>query len=114
MRRNKFLDPEGVVEGVDWTLVANLPRVLPSNVRTTEEAQNRTDSAISRKCWFPESNGFVDTRILRRVDLPANAAIAGPAIVEDPDCTAVVPPGDTVSLNVDGHLIIEIWKEASR
>ena len=40
--------------------------------------------------------------------------IAGPAIIEDPDCTCVVPPGDTVSVTADGHLMIEIAKETAQ
>ncbi|MFT5507488.1 MAG: N-methylhydantoinase A [Hyphomicrobiaceae bacterium] len=114
LRRNKFVDPDGIVEGVDWTLVANLPRPLPDSIRPDDEAQVRSDKATSRQCWFPEANGFVETRILSRHDLTGGTAIAGPAIVEDPDCTAVVPPGDAVSLNPDGHLVIEIGQETSQ
>jgi N-methylhydantoinase A len=114
LRRNKFVDSDGVVEGVDWSLVANLNRPLPDSIRSDEEKQARSDKASSRQCWFPESNGFAETRILSRQDLTAGMAIAGPAIVEDPDCTAVVPPGDTVSSNPDGHLVIEIGQEKSR
>ena len=114
LRRNKFVDPDGVVEGVDWTLVANLPRSLPDGIRTSDEIQVRSDKTSTRQCWFPEANGFVETRILNRQDLTGGTAIAGPAIVEDPDCTTVVPPGDTISLNPDGHLVFEIGQETTR
>jgi len=114
MRRNKFLDKEGTIEGVDWTLVANLPRALPQDIKADEDALTTYEKTPVRKCWFPEASGFVDTHILSRQDLSIDEAIAGPAIVEDPDCTAVVPPGDTLTLSPDGHLIIEIGKETAR
>ena len=88
----------------------SLPR-LDDRVRTEADASRRTGDAGTRSCWFPEAGGFAETRILSRQDLAGGIAVAGPAIVEDPDCTAVVPPGDTVSLNDDGHLIIEIQQE---
>ena len=34
--------------------------------------------------------------------------VAGPAIVEDVDCTTVILPGDQAQLSQDGHLIIAI------
>ncbi len=113
-RKNKFLDADGTIEGVDWTLVANISRAPPDSIRFYEGAEGRSDKPISRQCWFPESQGFTDTRILGRQDLSNGQRVSGPAIVEDPDCTAVVPPGDTVSLNPDGHLIVEISKEILR
>ena len=48
---------------------------------------------------------------MRRSQLAVDRQVEGPAIIEDPDCTCVVPPGDTLSLSADGHLIIEIARE---
>jgi N-methylhydantoinase A/oxoprolinase/acetone carboxylase beta subunit len=44
----------------------------------------------------------------------AEFTIAGPAIIEDPDCTAVVLPGDVARMSGKGHVIIEINSEASQ
>lgn len=114
LRRNKFLDPQGAIEGVDWTLVATLPRTLPSRIRPAVKDRETSAKAATRSCWFPEAGGFVETRVLSRQDIVGGQEIPGPAIVEDPDCTAVVPPGDRVSLNTDGHLIIFIGEETSQ
>lgn len=113
MRKNKFLDAEGTVEGVDWTLVANLPRERPENLRTREDAGTAPDQTATRDCWFPEAGGFAPTRVLRRSQLDVDQWVAGPAIIEDPDCTSVVPPGDSVTVSADGHLLIEIAKETA-
>lgn len=114
LRRNKFLDRDGVIEGVDWSLVAHLPRSSLGSIRLGEQAESPDHHATTRECWFPEAGGFVDTRILGRQDLTEDAAVSGPAIIEDTDCTAVVPPGDSVRLSADGHLIIEIEKAEVR
>ena len=107
MARNKFLDDEGVVEAVDWSLVATLPRDGAGDVRPTVASQD-AKATTSRSCWFPETGSFVETRVLSRPELAEETAIDGPAIVEDPDCTVVVPPGDRLRMSENGHLIIDI------
>ena len=109
-QRNKFLDTEGVVEGVDWSLVARLPSEPMGSIKPEAAAENAVQRV--RQCWFPETNGFVETRILQRSNLTDGVSVPGPAIVEDQDCTTVVPPGDRVRVNQDGHLMIEIDQEA--
>ena len=111
LRKNKFVDEKGVVEGVDWTLVATHPREGDVDIRMTENAARPAASAVTRKAWFPESGGLVETRVLDRASFADGASFAGPAIIDDPYCTIVVPPGDTVHMNADGHIIIDIARE---
>ncbi len=112
MRKNKFLDNEGTVEGVDWTLVATHQRERRIEVRTSAGAASASTRSGSRQAWFPESGGLVETRILDRATLLAEGRVVGPAIIEDPDCTVVVPPGDVVTLTPEGHIVIAIVKES--
>ena len=65
------------------------------------EAQTGT-----RQVWF--DGGFVDTPIYRRETLPLDAKFTGPAIVEQLDCTTVIEPGNRVSLDALGNLIVEV------
>jgi len=113
LRRHKFLDPEGSVEAVDWTLVATIP-----SDGNGAELGRRAASEISRRekrlAWFPEAGGYTDTTIVNRAALADGATISGPAIIEDPDCTAVVVPGDVAHMSGKGHILIEINSEASR
>jgi N-methylhydantoinase A/oxoprolinase/acetone carboxylase beta subunit len=51
---------------------------------------------------------------MNRAALAGGATIVGPAIVEDPDCTAIVLPGDVARLSDRGHIIIEINNEAEQ
>ena len=46
-----------------------------------------------REVYFAEAGGYVDCPIYDRYALPAEARIAGPAIVEEFDSTTVAPPG---------------------
>jgi N-methylhydantoinase A len=113
LRRHKFLDPEGSIEGVDWTLVATIPSrgVDPTRVRRQWPMTARRET---RSAWFPETGGYTDTTIVDRTALVGGSSIVGPAIIEDPDCTTVVLPGDTAHLSANGHIIIEIRKEAAQ
>jgi len=113
LRRHKFLDPEGSVEAVDWTLVAT----IPSNGAHAAPGR-RQDAARPRRgqrlAWFPEAGGYTDTMVVDRTELAKGATIAGPAIIEDPDCTAIVLPGDVARRGDNGHIIIEINSEVSQ
>jgi len=108
-RKNKFVDEQGIVEGVDWTLAATQPRQDHAEIRTTESTAAAKASA--RRAWFPETGGMVETKIFDRAALAGDKTFAGPAIIDDPHCTIVVPPGDTVRMNQQGHIIIDISKE---
>jgi N-methylhydantoinase A len=61
-----------------------------------------------REVFFPDA-GHVATRIVRREELAPGASLAGPAIVEFMDSTAVVPPGWTLETRSDG--ILEVARE---
>ena len=49
---------------------------------------------------------WLDTPIYDRARLPSGAAFAGPAVVEEPGATTVVPPGFAVELDAVGNLVI--------
>jgi N-methylhydantoinase A/oxoprolinase/acetone carboxylase beta subunit len=60
-----------------------------------------------RQVYFAESGGFVDCPIYDRYALPAGAAFAGPAVVEEFDSTTVVHPGFRLTVDGTGNLVIE-------
>ena len=57
-----------------------------------------------RKVWF---GGWRDTSVWSRLDLPVGAVIDGPAILEQPDATTVIPPGQRGRVDTLGNLIME-------
>lgn len=58
-----------------------------------------------RSCYFAET-GRVETAIFRGPGLAAGAAIAGPAIIEEPTTTIVVTPGLSATLSAAGNYIL--------
>jgi N-methylhydantoinase A len=58
-----------------------------------------------RPVWF--DGGWRDTAIFARLDLPAGAVIAGPAVLEQPDATTVIEPGLVGRIDALGNLIVE-------
>ena len=59
----------------------------------------------TRRVWF--AGGFRDTAIWSRLELPAEARIEGPAILEQPDATTVIEPGLAGRIDALGNLIVE-------
>lgn len=105
--RHRFSDDTAEVEAVDWYLVATI-ETQKTTSSTTACAPSAAGHEKIRQAYFPDAGGWLSTKIIRRSDLEIDKEIAGPAIVEDPDSTVVVPPGDTIALTPRGHLIINI------
>jgi len=72
------------------------------------EPRASLDGAVSerRNVWFEE--GWIDTPVYRRDWLPANAAFAGPAVIEQLDSTALIEPGCKVERDRLGNLIVTL------
>ena len=69
--------------------------------KTVENARIGT-----RQVWF--DGEWLETAIYARDKLPTGGQFVGPAIVEQMDTTIVVEPGNTVLVDEDGNLSIEI------
>jgi N-methylhydantoinase A len=54
------------------------------------------------------AHGYIETPIYRRETLPVGFTFTGPAIVEEPDSTTVIYPGDTCTVREDGMLDVEL------
>jgi N-methylhydantoinase A len=62
--------------------------------------------AGSRRVWF--ESGWRKTPIYRRAQVPPGARLDGPAVIEQLDTTIVVEPGDRVSADATGNLIVQV------
>ena len=63
----------------------------------------------TRPVWF--QGKWRDTPVYWRDHLPKGCRLEGPAIVEQMDTTIVIEPGDIVSDDDDGNILIEIRKD---
>ena len=114
-RRHKALNgydmPEQPVELVTMRLGLALPPqpfVPPEQPAPTS---NALDAIVSRRdVWF-RGSGFVETPIFDRAKLGPGHEFAGPAIVEQTDTTAVVPPDARAEVDTFGNLLIKLGKE---
>jgi N-methylhydantoinase A len=75
------------------------------------EVNGKSTLALARKgqreVWFRNS-GFVESQIYEREKLPAGVSFDGPAIIEQPDTTTVMPPGTHCTPDKYGNLVIQV------
>jgi N-methylhydantoinase A len=69
---------------------------------------SRRDGAkpASRKAWFGDEHGWLETPVLSRADL--DGVSSGPLIVEEYDSTCVVPPGARAERDAAGNIVIAL------
>jgi N-methylhydantoinase A len=67
----------------------------------------KVEATSTRKVYFYQL-GFRDTQIYRSEALGPGTSIAGPAIVERPDTTIVVGPGQRLDVEPFGNMIITL------
>lgn len=67
--------------------------------------------AATRPAWFEELGGWRDTPVYRRDRLPIGEPIEGPAIIEQPDTTTVVYPGQILRVETSGNMRITVQQE---
>lgn len=61
-----------------------------------------------RPAHFIELGGFVDCPVYDRYALDQGARLAGPALVEEPESTLVLAPGDTAVVDGASNLVINV------
>ena len=52
--------------------------------------------------YFPETRGYVRCPVYDRARLPVGARIEGPAVVEEPESTTVLPAGHDAPRSIRG------------
>jgi len=82
------------------TAVIGLRPRLPLKLLGREEAS----SPRAREVWF--DGGWLETPVYQREALPD--AIAGPAIIEQLDCTTVLEPGNRAEADAAGNLLVTV------
>jgi N-methylhydantoinase A len=60
---------------------------------------------------FDDADRPLKTRIVWRPSLPVGAEVAGPAVIEEPNSTILLRPGDRAVVSDAGHLVIAVAME---
>jgi len=90
------------VEFVNFRAVHTFPLPRPAVTSAAPARGSLEDARVGeRRAYF---GGFVPTPIYERARLPLGARLAGPAIVEQPDTTTVIPPGVVALVDDAGNL----------
>src|SRR5204863_8479205 len=95
-------DPDNLVEVVAVRLIG---RAGVHDGDSQLRAAERVDEQASRRAYFGEKFGMVETPVVarRQLDKPRN----GPLLVDEYDSTTVVPPGMKVWKDKHDNLVIE-------
>ncbi len=99
---------QATVVNVNCSIVGHRPpldltQLFDQKKRATslKDAQSSTRPVYFGKTW-------IDTPVYSRDGLPADASLQGPAILEQMDTTIVIPPGDRVTTDTVGNLILHV------
>ena len=103
--------PESPVEFVNFCVRASLPVKLLQLPRLA--VQGRPGDALkgTRKAYCPQARDFIAYEVYDRYRLPPDAALAGPAIVEERESTVIVGDGGEARVDEFGFLWIGLPKE---
>src|SRR5215510_3471845 len=96
-----------VLVNLHTAVIGVRPEISLGVLAATERAPTLKAAQVGeRRVWF--SDGWRQTPIYARDRLPKDAAFAGPAILEQLDCTTVVEPDDRVRQDTFGNLLISV------
>lgn len=104
-----FEDQGRPIEIIDWSVAASVrvPATSEANVEAVKGAR-RSVGVTTRQAYFPELGGYVDCSIYDRYSLGWTDTVTGPAVIEEPESTIVLLPGDKASISAHGNLMIDI------
>jgi N-methylhydantoinase A len=92
-----------VLVNLNTAVIGRRPSVPLESLAETGVPGGATES---RQVWW--ADGWRDTPIYRRAQLPPGATLTGPAIVEQLDTTIVIEPGDRLHVDALSNLMIEV------
>ncbi|MGN6460497.1 MAG: hydantoinase/oxoprolinase family protein [Pseudolabrys sp.] len=98
----------GDIVSLRLTVTGLMKKPSPRSV-SEGAAKPEADALVRQKpVYFSEADGFVDTPVYERTKLRHGNEIAGPALIEEHASTTVIAPGDRMSVDAFGNLILTI------
>jgi N-methylhydantoinase A/oxoprolinase/acetone carboxylase beta subunit len=96
------------VEAVTWRVTVAGPRPSAELAFGGNGAATGRPPVKARREVYFASDGYLDSAVYDRRALAPGAHFTGPAVVEDRESTAVIPPASRVSLDAQGTLVIDL------
>jgi N-methylhydantoinase A len=99
--------------GIELTTfrVVAVGRVCKPSVR--KPGSGSAPKSVRRRIFEPTARAWTDAEVLQWSDMPAKFSVRGPAVIEHPETTVYVGPGQTARLDAAGNLSIDL-SEAAR
>jgi N-methylhydantoinase A len=102
--------PDQSIEIVNLRLVVTVPRLEDAILRWLSEPWQPEVPAPeqTRSVVFDDPERPHAARILWRPALAAGTEIVGPAVIEEPNSTTLLPPGDRAIIDPHGNIVITL------
>jgi N-methylhydantoinase A len=108
-RRFGLADEDAAIEIIGVRVTATAATRRPELARLHRAGSEAgSDARAFRDVYFPEVRARLRTPIYLRYGLPVGARIDGPAVIEEYGATAVIGPGDRVTIGRYGELQIDL------
>jgi N-methylhydantoinase A len=109
-RRYGHAAPDQSIEIVNLRLTVTVPRMEDVIARWLSAPWQPTETAPEqrRPVVFDDPEQPLEARILWRPALAAGTEIAGPAVIEEPNSTTLIGPGDHATVGESGHILITL------
>ena len=113
-RRYGHAAPDQSIEVVNLRLVVTVPRMQDVIARWLSAPWTPDDAAPEqrRPVVLDDPARPIEARILWRPGLAAGTEIVGPAVIEEPNSTTLIGPGDRAVVNGSGHIMITLAERA--
>jgi len=108
-RLYKRLNPGVEVEVVNWRLIASGPKpqiVLPSPSTDNKSLEGARKG--ERHIYLPEHHEYAPASVYDRYLLPVGIPFAGPAVVEERECTVVIGARAQAEIDEEQNLVITL------
>jgi N-methylhydantoinase A len=109
-RRYGHAAPDQSIEIVNLRLTVTVARMADAMARWLAEPWTPTEAASQwrRPVVFDDPERPIATAILWRPGLAAGQEIAGPAVIEEPNSTTLIAPGDHAVIDASGHIVVTL------
>ena len=109
-RRYGHAAPDQSIELVNLRLTVTIARMEDVIRRWLSEPWMPEAAAPEQRrlVVFEDSRQPVEARILWRPGLAAGTEVVGPAVIEEPNSTTLIGPGDRARIDPAGHIVITL------
>ncbi|MDR7404507.1 MAG: hydantoinase/oxoprolinase family protein [Armatimonadota bacterium] len=94
------------VQALNWRVRVSAP-APPVDLGADGGGRSRPALRGRRPIYLPE-RGFAPAAVYDRAALAGGATVEGPAVVEEPEATTLLWPGDRLVVDAQGHLILTV------